>query len=181
VREQQNLFNATEVLIEDKASGTQLIQELIADGCHGVARYQPTTDKIMRLNAQTTTIESGFVYIPEAAPWLAEYLHEMTVFPNGKHDDQVDSTAQFLDWLKRPYPSQGIFEYYREMAEKLKPPEPVYVRLKAPPGIGAVQTFSGRRITIAEDRIVEMSEEDANCLIPYGWTRLPEQSADDVG
>ena len=33
------------------------------------------------------------------APWLAEYLHEMTVFPNGKHDDQVDSTAQFLDWL----------------------------------------------------------------------------------
>jgi predicted phage terminase large subunit-like protein len=71
VREQKNQFNATEVLIEDKASGTQLIQELIADGCHGVARYQPTTDKIMRLNAQTTTIESGFVYIPEAAPWLA--------------------------------------------------------------------------------------------------------------
>ena len=36
VREQQNLYDATEVLIEDKASGTQLIQELIADGCHGV-------------------------------------------------------------------------------------------------------------------------------------------------
>jgi predicted phage terminase large subunit-like protein len=54
-------------------------------------------DKIMRLHAQTTAIENGFVYIPETAPWLAEYLHEMTVFPNGKHDDQVDSTAQFLD------------------------------------------------------------------------------------
>jgi hypothetical protein len=38
--------------------------------------------------------------IPQNAPWLAEYLHEMTVFPNGKHDDQVDSTAQFLDWFK---------------------------------------------------------------------------------
>src|SRR6202035_5083111 len=46
VREQQSLFGANEVLIEDKASGTQLIQELIADGCHGVTRYQPTTDKI---------------------------------------------------------------------------------------------------------------------------------------
>src|SRR6266404_4485794 len=92
------------VLIEDKASGTQLIQELIADGCHRVTRYQPTTDKTMRLNAQTAIIENGFVYIPEAAPWLAEYLHEMTVFPNGKHDDQVDSTAQYLDWFKRPYP-----------------------------------------------------------------------------
>src|SRR6266850_2815315 len=135
VREQQNLFDATEVLIEDKASGTQLIQELIADGCHGVTRYQPTTDKTMRLNAQTAMIENGFVYIPEAAPWLAEYLHEMTIFPNGKHDDQVDSTAQFLDWFKRPMSNQGIFEYYRRMAEKLKPPEPVYVRLKAPPGI----------------------------------------------
>jgi hypothetical protein len=44
---------------------------LIADGCHGVTRYQPTTDKIMRLNAQTAMIEHGFVYIPETAPWLA--------------------------------------------------------------------------------------------------------------
>ena len=40
VREQQRLFDARVVLIEDKASGTQLIQELIADGCHGVTRYQ---------------------------------------------------------------------------------------------------------------------------------------------
>ena len=116
VREQQSLFDATVVLIEDKASGTQLIQELIADGCHAVTRYQPTTDKIMRLHAQTAMIENGFVHIPETAPWLAEYLHEMTVFPKGKHDDQVDSTAQFLDWFKKPMPSWGIFEYTRRLA-----------------------------------------------------------------
>jgi predicted phage terminase large subunit-like protein len=120
VREQHSLYDATEVLIEDKASGTQLIQELIADGCYGVTRYLPTTDKIMRLNAQTAIIENGFVHIPEAAPWLAEYLHEMTVFPKGKHDDQVDSTAQFLDWVKRPFPSQGLFEYYRQRAQELE-------------------------------------------------------------
>jgi predicted phage terminase large subunit-like protein len=175
VREQQSLYDATEVLIEDKASGTQLIQELIADGCHGVTRYQPDCDKVMRLHAQTAMIENGFVHIPESAPWLAEYLHEMTVFPNGKHDDQVDSTAQFLDWFKKPFPGQGIFDYYREMAEKLKPPKPVFVRLEAPQGIGSVQTFSGRRITIGEDRIVEMSTEDADCLIRVpGWTKLAE-------
>ena len=46
-------------------------------------------------------IENGFVRVPDAAPWLAPYLHELTVFPNGKHDDQVDSTAQMLDWFKR--------------------------------------------------------------------------------
>jgi len=74
VREQCDLFNASVVLIEDKASGTQLIQELIADGCHGVTRYQPGCDKVMRLHAQTAMIESGFVHVPEVAPWLAEYL-----------------------------------------------------------------------------------------------------------
>jgi predicted phage terminase large subunit-like protein len=117
VREQQNLFGANEVLIEDKASGTQLIQELIAEGCHGVTRYQPTCDKIMRLHAQTAMIENGFVHIPETAPWLDEYLHEMTVFPRGKYDDQVDSTAQFLDWFKRPFPGQNMFEIYRQAAQ----------------------------------------------------------------
>ena len=128
VREQQHLFDASVVLIEDKASGTQLIQELIAEGCHGVTRYLPTGDKIMRLHAQTAAIENGFIYIPETAPWLAEYLHEMTVFPNGKHDDQADSTAQFLDWLKKPFPGQGLYEYYRQRAQELeerRKPQPV--------------------------------------------------------
>jgi len=128
VREQLSLFGANEVLIEDKASGTQLIQELIADGCHGVTRYQPTTDKIMRLNSQTGVIENGFVHIPETAPWVAEYLHEMTVFPKGKHDDQVDSTAQFLDWYKKPFPGQGHYEYMRQRAQELQQrdkPQPI--------------------------------------------------------
>jgi phage terminase large subunit-like protein len=49
VREQQTLFNVTVVLIEDRASGTQLIQELITEGCSAVTRYQPTGDKTMRL------------------------------------------------------------------------------------------------------------------------------------
>jgi predicted phage terminase large subunit-like protein len=129
VREQQNLYQATEVLIEDKASGTQLIQELIADGCHGVTRYQPTGDKTMRMHAQTAVIENGFVHIPETAPWLAEYLHELAVFPNGKHDDQADSTAQFLDWFKKPFPGQGSFDYARRRAQELeeqrRKPQPV--------------------------------------------------------
>jgi hypothetical protein len=64
-------------------------------------------------------IENGFVHIPETAPWLDEYLHEITVFPKGKHDDQVDSTAQFLDWFKVPMPSWCIFEATRRRAEAL--------------------------------------------------------------
>ena len=183
VREQQSLFGANEVLIEDKASGTQLIQELIADGCHGVTRYQPTCDKIMRLNAQTAMIENGFVRIPEMAPWLAEYLHELTVFPKGKHDDQVDSTAQFLDWFKKPYPGQGILEYYRMRAERRQNPdnpERYRVRLLAPPGIGSVCTFSRRTINVGPDRTIEMSADDAEYLIRAGWTKLAEWTRDEA-
>jgi hypothetical protein len=84
----------------------------MADGCHSVTRYQPDCEKIMRMHAQTAMIENGFVHIPETTPWVAEYPHEMSVFPKGKHDDQVDSTAQFLDWFKKPMPYWAIFEYH---------------------------------------------------------------------
>jgi len=53
------------------------------------------------MHAQTAMIENGFVHLPKLAAWLAEYLHELTVFPKGQHDDQVNSTAQMLDWFKR--------------------------------------------------------------------------------
>jgi predicted phage terminase large subunit-like protein len=60
-------------------------------------------------HAQTATIENGFVHLPEAAPWLAEYLHELAVFPHGRHNDQVDATAQFLDWFKGAAHEDGIY------------------------------------------------------------------------
>ncbi len=138
VRAQYELLRPSVVLIEDKASGTQLIQELIADGLHAVTRYQPQADKIMRMHAQTAMIENGFVYIPDTAPWLAQYLHELTSFPKGRHDDQVDSTAQMLDWFKRagsgPITDAGIWHLYKQRAEELRasPPglEPLSVMAK---------------------------------------------------
>jgi predicted phage terminase large subunit-like protein len=124
VREQCQAFEASVVLIEDKASGTQLIQELIHEGLHAVTRYQPQTDKVMRMHAQTAMIENGFVHLPKEAGWLAEYLHELTAFPRGRHDDQVDSTAQMLDWFKQagsgPTSNAGIWHLYREQYEAQK-------------------------------------------------------------
>ena len=60
------------MLIQDKASGTQLIQELIKEGLRIVKAVKPKADEIMRFNAQTDTIENGFVYVPQQAPWLAD-------------------------------------------------------------------------------------------------------------
>ena len=66
VRVQAQAFAASVVLIEDKASGTQLIQELIHEGLHAVTRYQPQADKVMRMHAQTAMIENGLSGCPRA-------------------------------------------------------------------------------------------------------------------
>jgi hypothetical protein len=131
----------------------------------------------MRLHVQTALIENGFVHIPETASWLAEYLHELTVFPKGKHDDQADSTAQFLDWFKKPFPSQGHYEWVRMEAERLanqeKDRERHRVLLKGPFGT-SVQTMSGRHLQVASDGTLELSPDDAEALIRAGWHKLGE-------
>ena len=103
IRELANLYQPRVILIEDKASGTALIQELIYEGLYAVKAYKPTMDKVMRMHSVCSTIENGFVRIPDKAPWLAEYLHELTTFPRGKYDDQADSTSQALDWQKQRF------------------------------------------------------------------------------
>lgn len=101
VKEQANAFGPRVILIEDRASGTQLLQELIHEGVYAAQSYKPTMDKVMRLHSVCSTIENGFVHLPEKAEWRESYLHEITTFPMGKHDDQTDSTSQALDWAKR--------------------------------------------------------------------------------
>jgi predicted phage terminase large subunit-like protein len=103
VREQAEAFRPATILIEDRGSGTQLIQELVGEGMHAIKSYEPAMDKIMRLHSVTSTIENGFVHLPDKACWLAEYIHELTVFPKGKNNDQADSTSQALDWFKQRY------------------------------------------------------------------------------
>ena len=97
-------FNADVVLIEDKASGTQLIQDLKNDFLFGVTEYKPPagSDKIMRLHAVTDRFENGHVFLPQTAPWLEEYIAELIGFPGTRHDDQVDLTTQALDYLREP-------------------------------------------------------------------------------
>jgi len=71
-------YHADVVLIEEKASGIQLIQELKEARVRGVKGYEPKGDKVMRLHAQCATIENGGLWLPNEAPWLAEYVHELT-------------------------------------------------------------------------------------------------------
>jgi len=130
VGEQAASFLPETILIEDKASGTQLIQDLIEDGEYAVKKYESNMDKIMRMHSVTNVIENGFVHIPDKAPWLAEYLHELTTFPKGKFDDQADSTSQALDWFKEYSMNSeyGVLEYYKEEIAMMKIGRPTYNR-----------------------------------------------------
>jgi predicted phage terminase large subunit-like protein len=97
---QRSLYPRCTIVIEDKASGTQLIQELKRDGVPVTPYTTPTgTDKLMRLHAQTAWFENGRVFLPNEAHWLNDYVAELTGFPGTKFADQVDSTAQALDHI----------------------------------------------------------------------------------
>lgn len=102
VRDLAEHHRAGSVLIEDTAAGIQLIQELSREGFARITAIKPKGDKIMRMAAQTPMIEAGRVWLPCEAAWLADYLHELALFPKGKYDDQVDSTAQALASLSAP-------------------------------------------------------------------------------
>lgn len=112
------LWNAQTVLVEDKASGTQLIQELARDELPQVKGVKPTGDKQMRMQAQTPHFENGYVLLPERAPWLEAYLQELTTFPQSRHDDQVDSTSQALEWISVGKRTDGILQYYKGLLEE---------------------------------------------------------------
>lgn len=89
------------VLIEDKASGQSLIQDLCAETRLPVVALKGKGDKTVRLAAESPAIEAGRVHLPEAAPWLADFEAEIAAFPNAAHDDMADSLSQFLAWARR--------------------------------------------------------------------------------
>lgn len=84
------------VKVEDKASGTQLIQTLSREGMPivGIPRI---VDKVTRAHGASPFIESGNVFIPEGVDWLSDYLTEFSQFPNGVHDDQIDPTMDAIE------------------------------------------------------------------------------------
>lgn len=91
------------MLVEDQASGMQLIQALRSETPPGVPvpiPRQPELDKKSRVAGISALIENGQVLLPKEAPWLAEFEKELLAFPNGRHDDQVDALSQLLTWAR---------------------------------------------------------------------------------
>ena len=87
------------ILIEDKASGISLIQDLRKDTNLNIVAIEPSSDKVTRASTCSPQIENGKVFLKANADYTQAYLKELCVFPNTSHDDQVDSTSQFLNWI----------------------------------------------------------------------------------
>ncbi len=86
-------------LIEDKANGSAVI-EVLKKEFAGILPVEPGGGKFARAAAASPVIESGNVWLPDPsiAPWVMDYVEEFAVFPNGAHDDQVDSTTQYINY-----------------------------------------------------------------------------------
>lgn len=83
------------ILIEDAGVGTALVPELKNAGLSAIG-VKPEHDKQTRMSVQSGKFESGQIFFPNRAPWLADLEAELFAFPNARHDDQVDSISQAL-------------------------------------------------------------------------------------
>jgi predicted phage terminase large subunit-like protein len=98
------------VLIEDAASGQSLVQALKAETRLPILPVKPQGDKVPRAHAVSPLVESGRVSVPPAAPWLADFLDELTSFPAAAHDDMVDAFAQALNWMRGSFRDSEDFQ-----------------------------------------------------------------------
>ncbi len=100
VRALYDKWHARTVLIEDKASGQSLVQELRRGSNIPLKAVSVVDgDKVVRASLVSPLVEAGRVLLPESAPWLADFLEEHTLFPNASYADQVDTTSQALDYM----------------------------------------------------------------------------------
>lgn len=90
-----------DMAVEDKSAGIQLIQDLRSEEIIPITPIQRSKDKYTRLQNVIGYINSGYVHLPENAPWVHDFIEECQAF-TGKgdtHDDQVDTFIDALQFI----------------------------------------------------------------------------------
>jgi predicted phage terminase large subunit-like protein len=100
MRDAAETWKPAAVVVEDAASGQSVAQVLKAETRLPVIGVKPQGSKILRAQLVAPTIESGRVWLPEAAPWKSALVDELASFPSGQHDDQVDALVHGLTYLR---------------------------------------------------------------------------------
>ena len=112
--------HANAILIEDKANGPAVINELQKE-IAGIVPVSPNGGKSSRAQAMAPLWEAGNVYLPDpqvfSLSWVESYIHNICTFPKAAHDDDVDATSQALIYM-RSHAATGIIEFYRRQAKE---------------------------------------------------------------
>jgi predicted phage terminase large subunit-like protein len=103
-KEMYDQWQPDNILIEAKATGTPLQQEMRRMGIP-VTMYSPGgrrsgQDKIARAHAVAPVLQAGMVWAPDM-DWSEELVEECAAFPNGDNDDLVDSTTMALSRFRQ--------------------------------------------------------------------------------
>lgn len=99
--QKQELGNLRAVLVEDKASGTGLLQTVGRESPLPLTPVQRSTDKLTRAMDTAPQLKAGKVYLPEGVPWVVEFVAEHSLFSaddSHKHDDIVDNTMDAVSY-----------------------------------------------------------------------------------
>jgi predicted phage terminase large subunit-like protein len=106
----QDAHPADVIVVEDKSSGQQIIQDLRRDSRFPVVAFDAGgKDKILRANLVAPTVEAGKVFLPEATNWVADLIENMAAFPEVEHDDDVDALTSGIIYFKGDAGSVSIY------------------------------------------------------------------------
>jgi len=94
-----NEFKPMMQCIEDTSAGKAAIQELSRERIMPILPITPEGKKEVRARVVTSIVQQGKVYLPNNAPWLTDFLDEMSAFPKGRHDDIVDTVSMALNYI----------------------------------------------------------------------------------
>jgi predicted phage terminase large subunit-like protein len=113
------------VLIENKASGHSLAQELkrlMRPGQFALHLLDPKRDgggdKVSRMYAVQPSFAAKLIYAPTEMTWCRSVIDEVSAFPKGKYDDQADTVSQAINWLRKRGLARMPFEHEEDIRPK---------------------------------------------------------------
>jgi len=115
-------FERANVLIEKSASGFAVLEVLREAGVERIFEFKTgRASKQARAATVSYLFDRGDIRFPRRAPWMDEYIRELTSFPSARFDDQVDATTQYLAWItgEKPFDLYSALQFADKMAHRI--------------------------------------------------------------
>lgn len=160
-----------------KAQAEDFVRALVG---YPVTVLPVTGDKVTRAMPAASQVEAGNVFLVRG-DWNETFLAELATFPAGSHDDQVDAFADAINQISSAVPGENLLQYMHEEGVKARAESAGvvieaevgdWVRLRAPPNIGAAYGRDGSAYTPGPDGVMRVHPDDAPLFLSQiGWER----------